>query len=142
MPKLVSITFMRCPPLPGLRPSDMQTIKCNEPAGALRGFKLKLKGALAMLISPPNWATGKPLTGDIMEAYKNGGPQIIFEFARQQVCLQWEGSEDEIVKVVDYASKPFGYVEPTLESKEEPKSLLDQIPGSNRPALPHEQGDA
>lgn len=140
MPKLVSITFMHCPPLPGLRPSDMQTIKCDDPAGALRGFKLKLKGALATMISPPNWASGKPLTGDITEAYRAGGPQRIFEFARQSLCLQWEGSEDEIAKISDFTSKPFGFVEPIAEDKKEPKSLLDQVPGGLN-LKPHEQGD-
>ncbi len=130
--KLVSITFANSPRLPGIRPGDMATITCDRPDGAMRGWRVAIRGASVFFVSPPGWESGKSsLTWD------KAKPPIVHEVPRANCYFQWSGPStsadfDSLVKG-KYDSEPFG--QPFEAPEEAPKSILAQLD-------PSQMGDA
>lgn len=131
--KLVSITFASSPRLPGIRPGDMATITCDRPDGAMRGWRVSIRGASVFFISPAGFDREKsPLAWD-----KSKLP-IVHEIPRANCYLQWSGPStsadfDSLAKN-KYDSEPFG--QPfELPVEEAPKSILAQLD-------PSQMGDA
>jgi hypothetical protein len=122
--KLVSITFETAPRIPGIRPGDMVTIKCDQPEGAMRGWSVSIRGASVFFISPPGWKQGE--THSQWDKRKN---PVMHEVPRSGCYFQWDGVRDEIdafMKSGKYDSAPFGtpFDQP---AEEPPKSILGQL---------------
>ncbi len=123
--KLVSITFESAPRIPGIRPGDMSTIKCAQPEGAMRGWRVAIRGASVFFISPAGWEQGKTF----MQWDPKKAPTI-HEVPRASCFFQWDGFPDEIdalMKSGKHDSEPFGaaFEKPVVE--EAPKSILAQL---------------
>lgn len=126
--KLKKITFDNAPRIPGVRAGDLGVIDLENP-NALQGWKVVIKGAVIVLISPPGWMSGRPARD-----WDPQKPCLIHEIPRATCYLHWEGDEttlDQIGK--NYTSEPFGkpiVVEPAPAPKNYPA-----------PANPAEVGD-
>lgn len=129
--KLISITFQNAPRIPGIRPGDMSTINCDRPDGAMRGWRVAIRGGTIFFISPYGWVNGQSFM-----QWDRTKPQVIHEVPRSECYLQWSGDVGEIESVLKtkYDSEPFG--EP-FESivVEKPTTLLSQLD-------PSQMGDA
>lgn len=131
--KLVSITFESAPKLPGIRPGDLCTINCDRPDGAMRGWRVMIRGAAIFFVSPAGFQTNvSPMAWDKTK------PPIVHEVPRANCYLQWSGPSspadiDTLVKS-KYDSEPLG--EPfEVVVPEAPKSILAQLD-------PSQMGDA
>lgn len=129
--KLVSITFQNAPRIPGIRPGDMSTINCDRPDGAMRGWRVAIRGGTIFFISPRGWVNGQSFM-----QWDQKKPRIIHEVPRSECYLQWSGDESEVEPVLKnkYDSEVFGepYVNPEIEK---PTPLLSQLD-------PSQMGDA
>ncbi len=123
--KLISITFGSTPKLPGLRPTDLGTIKLDNPGEALRGWRLFLRGSTAFFVSPPGWVP------DQSEKKRDPkGAVTIHEVARDELRMQWSVGADKIedaLKNNQWESPPFGWQPAPIASD---KPILEQIPAS------------
>ena len=103
--RLNSITFNHAPQIPGIRQGDLVTIKCHEPANAMKGWRAILRGPALLLISPPGWMPGRP-----PHDWDPKGACTMHEVARSNCYLHWSGTEvdsEEILKG-KFVSPPFG----------------------------------
>lgn len=127
--KLESIAFLNAPKLPALRTGHAHHLECDNPPEALRGWKVEVRGAAVLLISPPGWShadkCASVYTDDYEQKYgKSTKPRTICEVPRAQVYLHWLGDVDPKA-LGNYASQPMGIRERPAD--ESPKSLLAQI---------------
>lgn len=144
--KLYSITFEKSPRIPGLRPGDMITIECENPIGAMKGWRALLRGPSLFLVSPPGWKPNTISTGS-----QFGEPSLIHEVPRSSCYFHWVGDDADVDKVGKFSTPPFGKPEApvaaaTVVGDDEPeaddggrpivvppgqpagaKSLLDQV---------------
>lgn len=127
--KLLTITFKATPRMPGVRASELSTIKLREPGDALKGWRLSIRGQQVFFISPPGWVRDQN-----NKRRDAGGPVTVFEVPRAEVYLEWEGSAEDLealFKGGKWESPPFG---PPPKALDPAKPLLEQVP-------PHQMGD-
>lgn len=122
--KLVSITFGTTPRLPGLRPSDTGHIPCDNP-GAMKGWKLAIRGNHVYFISPKGWQRSS-------EAKKDAaGPVTVFgPFAVGDVYFEWQCPDEvQLKKLLDgkltWESPEFGWTPTPVVPGQ---SILAQVP--------------
>lgn len=90
--KLISITL----PSSG-RLGSPGTVLCDAPSSPLlKGFTVRVRGPVILLVSPAGWVKGEPAG-----QRDPGGPSRTFEFPRSECQLEWEGAIDEAVQKYD-----------------------------------------
>ncbi len=123
-PKLLSITFKATPRMPGVRASELSTIKTDAPGDSLRGWKVAIRGQQVFFISQPGWHRDQ---NDRTKRDPNG-PVTVFETPRAEVYFEWQGSAEEIetmMKGGKWESPPFG---PPPRAVEKPEAIpADQM---------------
>jgi hypothetical protein len=130
MPRIKLVTFDRAPTkLPGVRGGDLTTLDLDQPAAALFGWRVMLRGASFFMVSPPGWnhsnATS-PMRRD------DKGPATVLEFPRSNIFIQWEATAEELeacMKMTRWDGPVLGPAKPVEET------VLVPIP-------PNEIGDA
>lgn len=128
MLKLEKITFIKICAIPGIRAGDLSELRCDNPAEVWRGWRVALRGASVILISPRGWMPGRrPAEWDPAD------PAVIHEVPRSNCIMHWTGLDQDVEDIVKgkFISPPLGA---PLE-KVEPRSLLAQLP-------PQPEGDA
>lgn len=121
--KLLSISFKAVPRMPGVRASELATIKPDKPGDALHGWRVSLRGQQVFFISPPGWLRDQ----NIRQRDLNG-PVTVFEVSRADVYFEWEGSAAELetlFKGGKWESPPFGPPPPAIDPT---RPLLEQVP--------------
>lgn len=121
--KLKEITFESTPRIPGMRAGDLQTISCDTPLDALRGWHLEIKGASVFLVSPPGYKKGQPRNAET----EVSGECVVVEVPRINCYLHWQGHMKDMGKVANYVSEPFGYKPPEPDAAPATGSLLAQL---------------
>jgi len=76
-------------------------VRVDDPPHVLRGWKVRVRGPAVFLVSPAGWK--KP--GDVLVTLDAKGPRRVFEVARGECCLQWEG-DGEVDGLTKYDSEP------------------------------------
>lgn len=120
MLKLDKVTFLSTPAIPGIRAGDLSTVTCDNPAGALVGWRIVLQGKAMFLVSPPGWTVQ---TATSPHARKKDGPVLIHEIPRDNVFLHWTADDDGMKCVMSGKS----HETPPLGPKPEPV-VLEMIP--------------
>lgn len=124
--KLTKITFNQTPRIPGLRAGDVSELDCENPAGALKDWRIFLRGPSVFLVSPPGWKNNERNARE----RDPKGPVIIHEISRSTACLHWSGDETEIEAVLrasKYETEPLGF-KPAPVTDDKP--ILAQIPAN------------
>lgn len=104
--RLLSITFKATPRMPGVRASELSTIKTDAPGDALKGWRVSIRGQQVFFISPPGWTRDQNA-----KARDHSGAVTVFEVPRPEVYFEWQGASDEIEGVLKggkFDSEPFG----------------------------------
>ena len=130
--KLISITWSSTPRMPGLRPTDLGKIDCDNPNGAMKDWRVSVRGSQLYFISPPGWLKDQSAKRD-----PSGRPTVFGPIPVSDVYLEWivESPEDLdklLAGKMTFDSPPFGW-RPTPIVTDKP--ILDQIP-------PGQMGDA
>lgn len=123
--KLQSVSFAGQRIICGVRIE--QTIECDRPPPPLKDWRILVRGAHLVMISPPGWTPSNPATRE------EKGPRVAVEIARSEAILKWSGDEAELTRIVkEYDSQPLGWQPKPVDAE---KPLLEQIP-------PGQVGDA
>ena len=131
--KLISITWSSTPRMPGLRPTDLGKIDCDNPNGPMKDWRAVIRGPQMFLISPTGWLKD--------QSAKRGtsGCTVFGPIPVSDVYLEWHAeTEAEVAAMtkpgnkIEHETQPFGWRPTPIVSD---KPILDQIP-------PGQMGDA
>lgn len=99
--KLVSITFVTEPRLPGFRPLTRVEVDKMSMDGQLKGWRIYVRGAAVVFMSPPGWAPGLAET-----QWDANGARTLYEIPRANCYLAWSGDESDVDALAKYTPVP------------------------------------